>query len=260
VPEAKRPKIMARCHAQSVDIHDFTWPMREWMSLYEKMVSVTSSMILCASDLHIELMKVAGWRHNIVNVGLPFDKDDVLHRAGGLANKRHKVIYSSRLNDEKQPWLFAELVEKIHAHAECVLTTGADTLRGHEQSITMLEKLQNEGKLRIVTGATKEIYYSELRDSAVQFNCAKQDFVSYTLLEASSLGVTTIAPCYRSFPETLHNPAHTYLPFDMDDAARKVLAVVREPSLICSSDVYGPSLHHHKTLDRICECMNAVIN
>jgi len=52
---------------------------------------------------------------------------------------------------------------------------------------------------------TKEKYFKILAESKVQFNCADQDFVSYTILDATTMGCLPLYPNYLTFPAVLEN-------------------------------------------------------
>lgn len=233
MPADFRPFVVARNHAQSIDIDDFTFPMRNWMSHYEKMVAETTDLIVCGSTIHEEAMKVDQWRAKTLVAGLPFDGKTVRELAGNevkWADKKKKVVYSSRWDEEKQPWLFLALAESLHRHGiECVVCTGGKELRGHFTSVATALRLEKEGKLVIRRNCTKPEYYREMNSARVQFNCARQDFVSYTMLEASALGTASVLPCFRSFPEAYEctdRKKHLYVPFDMSHAEELIIALM----------------------------------
>jgi trehalose-6-phosphate synthase len=56
-------------------------------------------------------------------------------------------------------------------------------------------------------GLTKQEYYDILCESSVQINTSLQDWVSYTLLEATCANCQLIYPNERSFPETFSGMA-----------------------------------------------------
>ena len=67
------------------------------------------------------------------------------------------------------------------------------------------------GRVRVVTKATKLDYYTELANSRVQLNTARQDFISYTAIEASTFvgknrarGLVTARIWYAAFVEARH--------------------------------------------------------
>ncbi len=62
---------------------------------------------------------------------------------------------------------------------------------------------------------TKQNYYQILDESKVQFNCADQDWVSFTLLEAVTFGCHPVYPDFRSFPEVF-TPNPRYVRSDAD--------------------------------------------
>jgi glycosyltransferase involved in cell wall biosynthesis len=227
LPKEQRPKIVARNHAQSVDPDDFVFKMRHWMRHYEEIVYRTASSIVCASTVHKELMEVANLPGDVRVLGLPYDRDDVRARVPQLPEKRQQVIYSSRFDAEKQPHFFLDVVRAVHIQRPdigFVVCTGGEQVRSNDPSA--VERLYGSA-VRIVTRATKAAYYGELAASRVQLNTARQDFISYTAIEASTFGVPTLAPAFRSFPETLRNRAQTlYVPWSVEEAADKLIKLV----------------------------------
>jgi hypothetical protein len=82
----------------------------------------------------------------------------------------------------------------------------------------------------VYTGLKKNDYYTLLADSTVLFNCALQDWVSNTVSEADTFGTLTLYPAYRSFPEVFANNARNmYIPWSIDDAAERLLAMFKAP-------------------------------
>jgi hypothetical protein len=60
-------------------------------------------------------------------------------------------------------------------------------------------------------------------NAKVQFNCADQDFVSYTLLEAAAFNCAPLYPRYLTFPDALqHNNRHLYEKRNLQDAKAKL--------------------------------------
>jgi glycosyltransferase involved in cell wall biosynthesis len=253
-----RPRIYTRNHAQSVDAHDFTFPMRSWMRHFELLVCKTVSGVICASRVHKTEMEVALWEVPIHVLGLPFNRDAVRAIAGPLkprGNRPRRVMWASRWDLEKQPGLFCSMVEKLAKAVEFVACTGSHDLRGTDkQAIAHALKLEQQGKLTIIRGATKQAYYQALAQCRAHFLASLQDYVSYCLLDASALDVVSIAPAYKSFPETLaHNHRRLYVPFNALDAEYKLIRVIENPEDHCYAPhlVAQPADHHHETLDRI---------
>lgn len=245
------PHVIARNHAQSVDPDDFVHAMRGWMRPYETMVDEVATVV-CASSVHAEFMAVANLRAPVV-LGLPYDEDDVRRIAGSVLaweDRPPQVIYSSRLDTEKQPHFFLDIVERLGSKFDFVLCTGSERLRSNDPSaIHRAERLAELGLLTILTGCSKHDYYQQLGRSRVQLNTARQDFVSYTAIEASTLGAVTLAPAFRSFPETLRsNPSQLFVPWSVDEACEKLQKLVTGA---VPRDVGWLSRVQHGTLDRI---------
>jgi hypothetical protein len=92
-----------------------------------------------------------------------------------------------------------------------------------------------------------------LAASRVQINTARQDWVSYTAIEASAFGTPTLAPCFRSFPEALRSrPQVLYVPWSLDDACAKLCHLLFN-SESAAEDVGVLAAYHDGTLDRIAQ-------
>ena len=64
---------------------------------------------------------------------------------------------------------------------------------------------------------TKEQYYQILCQSSIQFNSALQDWVSFTVIEATMFGCDIVYPDFRSFKEFVPKD-RKYHAFDVKDA------------------------------------------
>ncbi len=269
LPAERRPRIFARNHAQSVDPDDFTFPMRDWMRHFEQLVYRTSSGIICASTVHKELMEVAMLDACPIHVlGLPYDENDV-RRIAGPAPEWHtrpkQIVYSSRLDREKQPHFFMDIVDRLAPKGfEFHVCTGSKEPRSNDPSaVARLLALEAKKLVTIHRATTKARYYDVVKNSRVQLNTARQDFVSYTAIEASSLGTFTLAPGFRSFPETFENNADfLYVPWSLREACEKLeLLVTLGPHLPAGTtheELVGKlSAHQHAALDRIIDLLVA---
>lgn len=230
-----RPPIVARNHAQSVDPDDFTWPMRHWMRPFEHVVYETAARVICASTIHREMMAIAGFDVSTVDVlGLPYSRQGVLDLTAGPIDwdlRPKRVVYSSRLDAEKMPFFFLDVVRAVRAKnpdIEFEILTGAKELRSSQPgAVAAIEEMERRGELKVMRGLTKPAYYTRLSSARVQLNTARQDFISYTAIEASTFRVPTIAPCFRAFPECLRGrPSQLYTPWNADNAAAKIINTV----------------------------------
>jgi glycosyltransferase involved in cell wall biosynthesis len=263
MPEKARPRIYARNHAQSVDPDDFTFPMRSWMRCFEHLVYKTADGIICGSTVHKELMQVALLDKDchIDVLGLPYDQHDVLRIAGPVPSwqsREKRVVYSSRLDKEKQPHFFFDVllaVRRLRPDIVFEVCTGSKELRSNAAlAVDRALALEAGGHLVVHRGTTKETYYGVVKNARVQLNTARQDFISYTAIEASTLGTVTVAPAFRSFPETFANDHRVlYVPWSVADAAE--LVIRRVDSQIHPADVGQLSHLQHRTLDRIIDLL-----
>ena len=244
VPAEQRPRIYVRCLAQSIDPDDFVhvWGMAKWMGLYEQMVNEFVTGILATNEEMVAHMRIAGWRAPIYNIsGLAFGKEEVLERVGGAAGvrpfdtRRHRVVFSARWDQEKQPDFYMDLIEAYHhrhpgTDVEFCICSGSILKSNNDSYMARTYELESAGKLTIHQNLSKNDYYNIVNDSRVVFNCALQDWVSNTVSEADTLGCNVLYPAYRSFPETFANDhERLYVPWSIEDALNKLEKLLLAP-------------------------------
>lgn len=221
-------KVYAMIHAQSVDEYDFTWPMRNWMRHYELGLDERMTAIFVGSTIHRDQLRQAGFKAPIHVVSLP------LHHAMTLAKlpdsnleKENKVVFSSRLDKEKNPFFMLQVaeifLENMPNYTWHVTTSGKSfksMLPGVIEEMNALARRQPRFKL--LSNLTKEEYYTELATAKIQFNSSLQDYVSWTVLESTAFGCDVVFPNLRSFPEFI--PARQmYQPFQVQDAVNTLM-------------------------------------
>jgi hypothetical protein len=262
--EDNMPRIFVRCLAQSIDPDDFVhvWGMDKWMGLYEKMVNEFADGILATNEEMVAHMKIAGWDAPIYNIsGLAFGKNEVIERVGGkikpFNDRRLRVVFSARWDQEKQPDFYMDLIEAWHVRypskdVEFVVCSGGELKSNNDSYMARTRKMVADGKLVIYDNLDKNKYYEIVNDSRVVFNCALQDWVSNTVSEADALGCNVLYPAYRSFPETFANdPDRLYIPWSIDDAIAKLDVLLKKahPNMGKISD------YTDGTIDRICDIL-----
>ena len=214
--------IYAMLHAQSVDEYDFTYPMRKWMRGFELGLDKRMTGIFVGSSIHKEQLRTAGFEAPIHVVSLPFGLTQTLNKLPDYdSNSERKpfVVYSSRLDKEKNPFFMMEVAQEfldIHPEWEWHVTTSGKELRSMLPGV--IDELRNlakqEPRFKLLEGITKEEYYTELATCSIQFNSALQDYVSWTVIEATTFGADIVYPEFRSFPEFIDND-RMYKPFDV---------------------------------------------
>jgi hypothetical protein len=262
--EDNMPRIFVRCLAQSIDPDDFVhvWGMDKWMGLYEKMVNEFADGILATNEEMVAHMKIAGWDAPIYNIsGLAFGKSEVIERVGGkikpFNDRRLRVVFSARWDQEKQPDFYMDLIEAWNVRypskdVEFVVCSGGELKSNNDSYMARTRKMAEDGKLVIYDNLDKNKYYEIVNDSRVVFNCALQDWVSNTVSEADALGCNVLYPAYRSFPETFANdPERLYIPWSIDDAIAKLDVLLKKahPNMGKISD------YTDGTIDRICDIL-----
>lgn len=233
------PKMFAMLHAQSVDIHDFTYPMRHWMRHFEKgIASILSGIFVTSTCLYdLCLYEGIGTKKNLHIAGLPFNSKQVMtFFPSAQISKKRQVVYSSRWDKEKRPDIFLKIAEKTikkDPSIKFIITTSSEKIKSNDRDLLLilhiyLKKYPNNIILR--QNQTKEQYYKNLLESKIQINTADQDFVSWTLLEATLAGCRPLYPYYLSFPEVLNYRADLmYVKNDIDDAVNKILTFMDSP-------------------------------
>jgi len=258
-----RPRVFVRCLAQSIDPDDFVhvWGMSKWMGHYEKMVDSFVDGVLATNEEMVAHMKIAGWTAPIYNIsGLAFGKREVQSRIDRIKpfnDRRMRVVFSARWDQEKQPDFYMDLIEEYtkrnpRANTEFCVCSGGKLRSNSDSYMKRTKKMEEAGKLLIYENLEKNQYYDILNDSRVVFNCALQDWVSNTVSEADALGCNVLYPAYRSFPETFANDKdRLYIPWSLEDAVTKLEILLKK----AHPDVGKISAYNDKTIDRICDIL-----
>jgi glycosyltransferase involved in cell wall biosynthesis len=231
-------KIYAMLHAQSVDEYDFTWPMRTWMRGFELGLDKRMSGIFVGSTVHRDQLRSAGFEAPIHVVSLPLHKKLTQTKlpdfVAGEYMKKNVVVYSSRLDKEKNPFFMMEVAKKFLEQNNIwewhVTTSGKSFKSMLPGVIEAMEALAKEQpRFKLLNNLTKEEYYTELADAKIQFNSSLQDYVSWTVLESTTFGCELVFPDFRSFPEFIPED-RMYKPFNVNSAVAKLQEVCNVPN------------------------------
>ena len=219
-------EIYSMLHAQSVDEYDFTWPMRSWMRGFELGLDKRMTGIFVGSTVHRDQLRAAGFEAPIHVVSLPLHKQLTEAKLPGYQKnewtKKPVVVYSSRLDKEKNPFFMMQVAEEFlnqNENWEWHVTTSGKSFKSMLPGVieAMNELANRQPRFKVLSNLTKEQYYTELADAKIQFNSSLQDYVSWTVLESTIFGCDVIFPDFRSFPEFV--PADKlYKPFNLQSA------------------------------------------
>jgi glycosyltransferase involved in cell wall biosynthesis len=138
--------------------------------------------------------------------------------------KKKVVMFSSRLDKEKNPFFMLEVAKKFLSEDitfEWHVTTSGKSLRSMLPGVidAFREYAAKEPRFKLLEGLTKEEYYEELASNAIIFNSSLQDWVSFTIVEGTAFGIDVVYPNFRGFPEQV--PAdRMYTPFDINSAVK----------------------------------------
>lgn len=218
--------IYAMLHAQSVDEYDFTYPMRSWMRGFELGLDKRMTGIFVGSTIHKEQLRQAGFEAPIHVVSLPLDIEATKAKLPlySRIHKKKTVVYSSRLDKEKNPFFMMDVATRFlenNTDWEWHITTSGNSFKSMLPGvIEAMEALSaKQPRFKLLSGLSKEEYYTELAEATIQFNSSLQDYVSWTVLESMTFGCTPVFPNFRSFPELITDK-YMYSAFDVDDALR----------------------------------------
>lgn len=242
VEKTKRPKIVVRCLAQTIDPNDFVHitRMNKWMRKYEEMVNEFVDLVCVASTEMAVNFQVAGWTVPVAVTGLPFGRDEVQNHVVNsvkleFAERPLKVVFAARTDREKMPEFFLQLANSVRHFLgkddiDFSILSGKSLNSNDDNVLNSLREARDSGLINIHENLSKVDYYRHLMTSRVLFNCALQDWVSNTVSEADALGCNVVYPAYRSFPETFqHDETRLYVPWSLKDATIKVARALCRP-------------------------------
>lgn len=230
-------KFYARNWAQSSDEYDFTFAMRKWMRHYELGLAERLSGMFVGSTLHRDLLRQDGYTCPIHVVSMPVSADEIRSKVPNwkekLQEQKKKVVmFSSRLDKEKNPFFMLEVAKKflnLNPDFEWHVTTSGKTLRSMLPGVmdAFRSYAAGEPRFKLLEGLTKEEYYEELASNMIIFNSSLQDWVSFTIVEGTAFGIDVVYPNFRGFPEQV--PAdRMYTPFDVKSAVDVLMDVVSD--------------------------------
>lgn len=236
------PKMYAMLYAQSVDPYDFTYPMKHWIRYFEQGIGkILNGIFVTSTCLRDSLIYAnIGNKEKIHVTGLIYNSEEVkTYWPAILPKKKKQIVFSSRWDKEKCPYLFLRIVDEVMKKRKgisFIITTSAKKLKSNNQSLLLLlnkylQKYPNN--LFLKENQTKKQYYQTLLESTIQINTADQDFVSFTLLESSTCGCIPLYPYFLSFPEALDfRNKYMYQKNDVKDAAIKILKTIDAPKTV----------------------------
>ena len=228
-------EIYAMLHAQSVDEYDFTYPMREWMRGFELGLDKRMTGIFVGSTIHKDQLRQAGFEAPIHVVSLPLHLELTRAKLPGYninQRKKNVVVYSSRLDKEKNPFFMMAVAEKYLEEfpgVEWHVTTSGKEFKSMLPGVldALNELSERNPRFKLLNNLTKEEYYRELAEAKIQFNCSLQDYVSWTVLESTAFGCDIVFPKFRSFPEFIP-PDRLYTAFNVKSAVIRLHEVMQQ--------------------------------
>ncbi len=232
-------KIGTFIHAQSVDDTDFSYAMRYWMRPIETGFGRQYDFIFTCSDILRNLCIDAGITtpERIHTVGLPYNSEVLLRQlkdmgfVGMNCKKEDYVLFSSRFDDEKDPMFFLDLVEACPDVEFRLVNPRKDRpITSNKNVMNRLDNvLKNCSNFSIITTYDKISYYNALAKAKVVFNCANQDWVSWTLLEAVTFKCLPLYPVWKDFPlELNYDNRFLYQKRNLNDCISKLMKLLEK--------------------------------
>lgn len=236
--------IYAMFWAQTVDCFDFTYrnqQLRRCMRKWEDMAMEHYQGIVVAST-ELKERVIAAWPQHAHKVhclegNLPYNSKHIRHkyrfhldRPMPFADRPYDVAYTSRWAPEKKPGAFLKLLEE-NSTLKGVMLSGVDTpgsfdLPGDTTLDNRVRILSELGRLEIMGRLSRSDYFGYLRQAKMQLNTSRQDWVSFTLLDALTCGCYPMYPAHRSFPEVFGEDATMFCYAGPDDLHRKVADII----------------------------------
>lgn len=251
-------KVGCFMHAQSIDDSDFTHKMKKWIGPIERGLSHGYDYVFVTSPILAGLAMSSSWNANSIKLtGLPYNKSALLDTYGYLLKDVKKkplsVLFSSRFDSEKNPNFFLDLVETmpdIHWRLVKPRQHLSNDLEVCRRAFDLEMRLEN---FEIIDTSNKEDYYRALAESEIQFNCAEQDWVSWTLLEAVTFGCKPCYPNHKDFPHELAGFEECiYKHQDLDSAKIAIQRLLGEPY---RKDLISIADRHDKSWEKKLEVM-----
>lgn len=177
-----KAKITGVIHAGSFTDTDFVRDMERWAKNFEDVIFDISDKVFCASEFIKQdiLKKRIVSPDKLVVTGLPVDYSVLDTINTDPEFKDDIVIFNGRLCDEKQPWLFDQLEEKVK---EMLGRDDIEFIKTQTQDLT------------------KDEYYHLLAESKVVVSYALQENFGFGIAEAAYLGCTPVLPNRLVYPE-----------------------------------------------------------
>jgi len=232
-------KIGTFIHAQSVDDTDFAYALRDWMRPIEQGFGKGYNYIFTCSHILRQLCidNSVGNEHNVIKSGLPYNSECLLKQLEAIgykkAAKEDFVLFASRFDDEKDPMFFLDLVEACPDIKFKLVNPRKDRpITSNNEVVERLNAICNKenSNLEVVDTSNKLTYYNLLSRAKVVFNCAHQDWVSWTLLEAITFECNPLYPIWKDFPYELdNNPTYLYEKRNLEEAVEKLKVLMNTP-------------------------------
>lgn len=232
-------KIGTFIHAQSVDDTDFAWKMKDWMRPMEQGMGIQYDYIFTCSHILRQLCIVAGIARedNIFHIGLPYNSTRLLTQLHDMGfkpadKKEDFVLFASRFDDEKDPMFFLDLVEACpDIQFKLVNPRSTRSITSNQEVVDRLNKITSKenSNLEVVDTSNKLTYYGLLSRAKIVFNCANQDWVSWTLLEAITFGCNPLYPIWKDFEYELKgNPKYLYEKRNLAECKEKLYQLINK--------------------------------
>ena len=186
----KDVKLRGFIHAGSFTDTDFVRDLERWAKNFEDNLFDICDRIYCGSEFiknDIVKKRIVS-PDKFVVTGLPLDEKELDIHHSNVVEKEDIVIFSGRNVDEKQPWLFEELAERLKY-------SGAEFINTQQHNFS------------------KDEYYDLLSRAKVVVSYALQENFGFGVNEAVYLGCVPVLPNRLVYPE-FYTEEYLYNTFD----------------------------------------------
>ena len=258
-----KPVTGAFCFAQTLDEFDFITPFKDFVAPIEDGYAAGLDHIFFASEVIRGRALARHWGEDKCHaVGLPFNSVRLREQLSDMGavewdrEKNGRVIFTSRFDESKNPHFLLDVVAAMpEVGFDLTCPRGTPT---HDP--VLLARIAALPNLNLIdTSGSKLLYYDALTRASVQFNCALQDWVAWTLIEACMAGCVPVYPRHRDFPFELEDfPAHCLYKNKSVESARGSIRQALDTYTGASYDSARGELvcRHNQSIPKIISILN----
>jgi len=298
--------VFGYLHASSYTKEDFAEPMTPFLKNVEKSWIFIYDKIFVGTNYHKKSFVARRFPHSYKRIarssiyvsGAPWNvwtAQTLAYKSRKDTNgKLNRLIYPNRFDIEKRPNVFLKLVDFLYnkmkyTDMEFLITTSRQNVTSDPRLTNMLARaVKLVPTLKIMTGLSKEQYYSELSKSKLMLSTTIEENFGYCIVEALTLNTPVLVPNDYSHPELLSDLKMEksmmlydinwdkyindfVLPSEVPDwddpnvtnLAGKMLCAANYfdgPGQAKTDKLYEAVIKYNKSIERMCAVMKSVID